>query len=437
MLDRAAMVDFTLPPSDRHPNGVQPVADTNSSFTFALATKADNFPIWGYDHINRDAELRKFWPTESYLASAFGSQIGRYASFPWVLDGPERMTTIYDSILNGCENGAGWQTMMIKFVTDLYTQSNGAFLEVIRTGDSPTSPVVSLRHMDAARCRRTGLPDTPVVFWDVNWKSHLLKWYQVIEFSEMPSPQLEFRGLQLCVLDRILKAAQIMKAIMQFKLEKVSGSRHHKMHLIGGFNQDLLESTMKQKLATARASGYQVYVDPVVLAALNPDGRVTHEEIDLNGLPEDFNEDIFMKWYIGNIALSWEDEYQSFFPLPGGNLGTAQQSQTMADKARSKGPAIFMRLLEHKFNYYGVLPRTVKFHFGEQDPAADQAKLDMFWRFSATLANLLKNGAITTQVAALMMRDAGYLKPEYLSMLGITTDITPQSVSSEDPTTVK
>lgn len=435
MIDqRASAVDTAIAPMDRNPNGAETLEDykKDGGYVLYLAHRADNFPAWGFDPINRDIALREFWPTEPFLASAFGSQIARYSSFPWVLEGPERTTAIYDSILNGCENGAGWQTMMMKLVTDIYTQSNAGWLEVIRTSDSPSAPVVSLRHMDAGRCRRTGYPDTPVIYWDLREKPHIMKWYQVIEFPEMPSPNILHRGLCLCVLDRILKAAQIMKAIQQFKLERVTGIKHHKLHLLGGFNQEILDSTMAQKMAVARSTGYVAYADPVLLAALRPDARITHESIDLNELPPDFNEEIFMKWYIGNISLAWEDEYQSFFPLPGGNLGTAQQSQTMADKARSKGPAVFMRMVEQKFNYYGVLPRTIKFRFGEVDQAADAQKMQVFWRFSALIKMLVETKVITPEIAQLMLRDAGYLKPEYLKLLGVV-DPTPQAVSSDNP----
>lgn len=425
---RIAQIDVTQPPLQRVPNGVQ-VYEKDQGFVLYLGTRADGFPAWGVEPVKRDEDLRTFWPTEPYLASAMASQIARYASFPFVLEGPERTTAIYNSILAGCENGEGWQTMMIKFVTDLFTQSNGAFLELIRTDNEATAPVISMRHLDAARCRRTGWPNAPVIYWDLKNNAHLMQWYQIISMTEMPSPNSLLRGIQLCVLDRILKAAQIMKAIMQFKHERVSGLRHHKLHLIGGFNQDLLDSTMDQKLAKARGAGYQNYVDPMVLAALRPDGRVTHEEIDLESLPPDFNEDVFMKYYIGNIALAWEDEYQSFFPLPGGNLGTAEQSQTLAEKGKSKGPAVFMRLVEHKMNYYGVLPRSVKFGYGSQDPASDAQKIQAFWRFADLLTKMVEKQVITAPVAQLMLRDAGYLKAEYLELLG-QKDPTPQPVTN-------
>ncbi len=425
------MVDTAVPPTQRHPEGVQdqPPLD-GGGYVFWLGHQADGFPAWGFNAIDRDIALRAFWPTEPYLASAFGSQIARYSSFPYVLEGPSRTTAIYDSIFNGCENGQGWQAMWVKIVTDIYTQSNCGWMELIRTQDDPIAPVISFRHMDTGRVRRTGRPDTPCIFYDLQSRPHLMKWYQVIEFPEMPSPNIFHRGLQLSVLDRILKAAQIMKAIQQFKHERVTGIKSHELHLVGGFNQEILDGTIKQKTAAARAAGNVAYVDPIIVAALNPEGRATHEVINLNELPPDFNEEVFMKWYIGNISLAWEDEYQSFFPLPGGNLGTAQQSQTMADKARSKGPAVFMRMVEHKFNYYGVLPRSVRMHYGEQDPAADMQKVQLIWRFAQYLKLLIDSGVITPEIGALMMRDAGYLKPEYLKLLG-ETDPTPQPVSSD------
>lgn len=433
MADLPTTVDVTLPPMSRVAQGVESLEqfDQNKGggYVIWLGHKGDTFPKWGYDPINRDRQLREFWHTEPFLASAFGSQIARYSSFPWVLEGPERTTAIYESILNGVENGEGWQNMMIKLVTDLFTQSNGAWLEIIRTSDNAGAPVVSMRHLDAARCRRTGYPNTPVIYWDLEGIPHLMQWYQVVEFTEMPSPNILHRGLQLSVLDRIINAAQLAKAIQQFKLERVSGIKHHKLHLIGGFNQTILDTTMAQKLAGARGAGNQYYADPVMLTALNPNAHITHEQIDLNELPPDFNEEVFMKWYIGNISLAWEDDYQSFFPLPGGNLGTAQQSQTMADKSRSKGPAVFMKLIERKFNYYGVLPKNITFSYGEADPSADLQKAQLLFRFGQSMKMMLDSKLLTPEIAQLMMRDAGFLKAEYLTMLG-HIDPTPQPVTS-------
>lgn len=433
MIDPAHAIDITLPPSQRVPNGVQ-VNPPPQGITLYFSHYASIIPPWGNDVVSRDEKLRDFWPTESFLSGAICSQVGRYSSFPYTLDGPERMTHIYESVFENCENGQGFTAMMTKVCFDMFTQDNAGFIELIRTSDSPAAPVISMRHKDAARCYRTGNWDVPVIYTDLQGRAHLLKWYQIIPIAEMPAPQEHLRGIQYSVVTRILSAAQVMQAIQQFMHEQVGGLRHHKLHLVGGFNQEIIDTTMKEKIANAESQGRQVYVDPMLLAALSPEGRVTHEEIELSSLPPDFDVDKFMKWYIANISLSWEDEYSSFAPLPGGNLGTAQQSETMADKARSRGPARFMRILEHIFNFYGVLPKNVKMKYGEQDPIADKEKTMLFWRISQILKQLVETGVITPQVAQLMLRDAGYLKKEYLELLG-QTDPTPQSVNSDNPMT--
>lgn len=414
-------IDVTQAPTTRVPAGVKeyPKDYPADNIVFWFSQFAEQIPQWGTNPVQRDLELRNFWPSEPNLASAFGSQIIRYATFPYVLDGPSRTTAIYDSILNAVEDGEGWQTMMVKVVQDLYCQDNGAFIEIIRAEDSPTSPMVSLRHMDAGQCRRTGRPDEPVIYWDFYGRAHIMKWYQVILLSELPSPIQRFRGLQLSVLSRILKAAQIIKSIYQFRHEEVSGLKHHKLHLLGGFNQDILDSTLEQKLAAAKAQGFQNYVDPVLLATLSPNGQVTHEEIDLNALPRDFNEDVAMRLYIQNIALAWEDDYTSFAPIHTTGLGGTNQAETMSNKSRSRGPKAFMNYIEHKFNYAGVLPSTVKISYGEQDPIADMQKLQQGWRFAQMLNLLITAQVLTPEVAAFMLRDAGFLRPDYIAYLGI------------------
>lgn len=431
-------IDVTLPPSQRVPNGVEVNPDSINhgafagSLTMYFSQIAESIPAWGKNPVIRDEKLRDFWPTESTLSSAMCAQVGRYASFPYTLDGPERMTRIYETIFECCENGEGFISMMTKVCHDLFEQDNGAFIELIRTKDDPAAPVVSMRHKDASRCRRTGNWDSPVIYWDLDGNAHLLKWYEIIPLSEMPCSIERYRGLQYSVLTRILRAAQVMQVIQQFMYEQVGGLKHHEIHLVGGFNQDLMDSTMAQKREGARAEGRVVVVDPMILAALSPEGRVTHEVIKLNQLPENFDYDMFMKNYINNIALGWEDEYQSFAPLPGGNLGTAQQSQTMADKASSKGPARFMRIMEHKFNFYGVLPKSVKMKYGEQDVLTSEHKIMQFWRFSQILNQLVDKNIITQPIAQLLLRDSGFLKKEYLQLLG-QPDPTPQSVNSDNP----
>jgi len=394
-----------------------------------LAGEADLITPWGTNQVARDIELRKFWPTENILASGLCSQAARFAAFPWELEGPERTTAMYRRILQGCEHGEGWQALWVKTLIDLFSQDNGAFIGIERTADNPGAPMVSMEHLDAGQCRRTGHWDYPVIYWDSKGLAHLLKWYQVWHMSEMPSPVERHRGIQMCVVSRCLRAAQIMRSISTYKEEKLGGQWENTLHLVSGVAQDLIDGARASGREEARAEGMTRWMRSAILATMDPTAPVTHEEINFAGLPDNFDEEIWMKWYITMLALAFLDEYQSFAPLPGGNLGTAQQSQTMAQKGLAKGPAQFMTMVERGMNFGGLLPATCTLTFGGKDSADDERKTNLQWRRSQIYGGYFKMG-MPLPVILQIMRDNGDLKAEYLALAGAGNDPTPEPVQS-------
>src|SRR5262245_61653006 len=126
--------------------------------------------------------------TEPILASALYSTALRYAGFQWSLNGPERMVNMWTRILHSSQQGRGWLALMMPFVQDYLGQDNGAFMEVVRTDDSPTAPVLQLNHLDSNRCVRTGHDEFPVIYYDRDGNPHRLAWYQVLTLCEMASP---------------------------------------------------------------------------------------------------------------------------------------------------------------------------------------------------------------------------------------------------------
>src|SRR3990167_1002274 len=132
-------------------NGTSP-----ANFIIYLSSLADEIPAWGSMPAARDKALREFWPTEPILASAIYSTASRYAALEWDLEGPPKTVKEVSNWLHGVELGEGWIPFMLKTLIDLFTTDNGAFIEVVRTGDSPTAPVISLNHLDSSKCVRTG-----------------------------------------------------------------------------------------------------------------------------------------------------------------------------------------------------------------------------------------------------------------------------------------
>lgn len=83
-------------------------------------------------------------------------------------------------------------------------------------------------------CWHTGIPQEPVLYQDRLGRYHLLKAHQVQTLADLPVPHETLYGLQLCGLTRLLRACQIIKAINQYKYEKVSGRHTRAIHFVRG-----------------------------------------------------------------------------------------------------------------------------------------------------------------------------------------------------------
>lgn len=395
----------------------------------SVASMADEIPAWGLMPAMRDRMLRSFWPTESNLASAIYTTVSRYAGFGWQLDGPSRMVSIYEKLLHSAEFGEGWQQFISKLLLDLFTQDNGAFIEIVRERDSPTSPVVSINHLDANQCIRTGVRHEPVIFYDRYGVPHLMKWYQCVPLAEFPSPIEVMRGMQYCAVTRMLRAAQIMRDVAIYKHEKISGRFVKALWLVGGIQTKTIEDAMTKHGVAADNSGLARYIQPVVIGSLDPTAKVSAEKIELASLPDGFDEDKFMRWYINQIALAFGSDYQEYAPLPGGGLGSGAQAETLHLKSRGKGPRLFMSMLEHIFNWQGILPTNVAFTYGDQDVAEDMERTRLRLLRAEERATRIKSGELTPEVARQIAVDVGDLDEGYLDMLA-ETDL--QQVSGVD-----
>ena len=172
----------------------------------------DEFDVWGQRHgKRRDKQLRDFISTESMFASALGIVIVRNSAFNWEISGDPETADVVHQILIEANMGLGWADFIAKISSDLYTQDSGAFIEVVRDGNTPESPLIAINHLDAARCWHTGDPIKPVIYQDIKSNYHLLNWWNVVTLSEMPTAMEGLYGRQLCALTRLLMAAQIMK----------------------------------------------------------------------------------------------------------------------------------------------------------------------------------------------------------------------------------
>ncbi|MCJ7744594.1 MAG: hypothetical protein MUO99_08600, partial [Dehalococcoidales bacterium] len=387
-------------------------------YTYFVSSVADWIEPWGRNWQKRDQQLRDFFPTETFVAGAFFSIGVANANFKWEIDAPPRTAEQIRVLLNTANRGKGWVNFVQKLTIDLETQDNGGFIEFIRKGKSATSPVVGIATLDAARCTRTGDPLEPVIYLDKDNVRHLMKWYQVCAISECPSGIETMYDMGYCALTRVLKMAQILRDLATYKAEKVGGRFEKSIHIVGGPSKADLENILERDHNRASEQGLTRFMLPTILASLDPEKPVSHVEIPLASLPENFSFDEEMKWYLAALALGTGRDYQDFAPLPGGGLGTSSQSEVMHLKSKAKGPAWFMGMMEYVLNFYGVMPNTAHFEYEEMDPNDDKLEADTSKTRAETRAVQIQSGEIDARMARQMAADIGDIDETILQMAG-------------------
>lgn len=386
----------------------------NMVFTWNIASAADQVQPWGKNVLKRDQQLRDFFPTEPYLAGAITNVGFRHAALQWEVKGPNEKINqvVTDMLLSALgRDSFGWANFMLLFSQDLCAQDNGAFVELVRDPGvdanskykGPLAPVLGIAHLDSNRCVRTGNPEYPIKYTSREGATHKLRWYEVIPFADQPSAIETMNGVGYCAVSRVLRMAQIARSLALYKDEKVSGRMYKQIHFVSGVSRQDIKDEMKRGQEEANNAGMIRFIMPAILASLDPEKPVSTATIDLASLPDGFNFDEDMKWYISCLALGFGVDYQEFAPLPGGNIGSSQQSMVLHRKGSGKGPAVLMRMLSEAFRNYGVLPMGTDLRFNDKDEQEELERQTVRTKAVEEMAIAVNTHMLTPQAAAKSM----------------------------------
>lgn len=429
MADKSKNTENTVQVIPEARNATDSLERGMGSLVLQLANTSSKFIPFGRSIHARDEQLAAFWKTEPFLASAINSIAMTRASLSWELTGPPKSVDKVQKILKNSDFGRGWQSLISKVSLDLLQADNGAVMEIVRSkprpGRSPeTAPIIALNHLPSHMVTQTGNPETPAIYTDRNGIHHELKWYQVILLSEIPIPNEDNKNVQFCFVSRVLEMAETIKAVSNYQKEKVSGRFGQAIHVVSGVKQNDIEVIEKQAQLNADNAGLINYMSPIILSTIDPTAKVSKETIELAAYPDGFNYNELMTWYITLLALASGSDYMDFGPLPGKGLGTAAQSDSLAQKSRVKGILLFMKIIEHALESSNILPPNVSFAFANADATAEREQADIKKVRAETRKVQIEDGEITPEVARQMAVDSGDLSQEYLIMMGETENNT-------------
>lgn len=384
---------------------------------------------YGYDQIalppkppafwtpQRDAVLRSTIYHEPMWAGAIGVAITKMASMAWEItsDVPKRQKEAQQLMHNA--DGISYVSHIAKGLRDFLTTDNGQFIELVREKEAMSSKIIGLRHLDSARCTRTGDIETPVLYRDRAGRIHELQSYQVLMLSDLPDPGESYFGVGMCPASRAYLSIYKLAAIEWYLAEKVAGLHPLAIHIVNG----VLDTQLKNAVAIAKeeqvARGIASYMGAVIVGVpqQTAPSLVT---IPLAELPDRFNRkeefDLAVLAYANAIGL----DVQDLQPLSGQALGTGAQSGVLADKAQGKGLVIWRQEFTHLLNEY-VLDDLTSFEFIERD-----------YRDRKQAADLQKARADTAKVRI----ESGITSPQQEMVILVQEDDIPQEFLPQETT---
>lgn len=356
------------------------------SFSIINFLTGAGFRIPGWWGPSRDAALRRFWKESDHLAGALYTMIAKMTSIPFQiipvdLSNPQyavEAEEMEQSLRAGAEFGEGWQMFYAKFIEDLLSQDNGAFAEIIGPGrpDGPlTGQPITIAHLDSYRCTRTGNPEFPVIYRDIDGSLYRMHYTRVIYASQMPSPIAEMFGVGFCAVSRCINVAQTLIDILIYKQEKL-GSRPYRaiIYTKGGLDPDDVSKAFLVAEQSSTNMGTSRYARiPVIGSQTIPDAELGM--LELSKLPEGFDEESSLTLGMATIALAFGVDARELFPsLSSGSTRADALLQHL--KQRGKGPGQILESMEALINFK-YLPPYLKIKFDFQDDAEDQQAADI------------------------------------------------------------
>lgn len=382
---------------------------------------AERFPEWSIYPALRDRMLRRFWKTEPIVAGAIYSLSARMKSLPFHLHGDDAMRDMAQAALDNSEFGAGLRLLISRTVTDLLTQDNGAFWELVGAGnvDGPlVGPVQAVNHLDSAQCYRTYDPLYPVLYVNpITNARHRLHYSRVHMMSSMPQPNELARGIGVSPLSRALQYVQLAKAQLTYRYEKSSGQFNRGIIHGQGTTARSIEAALKQAENATDAIDMTYYKGlPILVSQQGIDLNL----LDLASLPDNFDVDSETTLYVYILALAFGVDAREFWPATQSGATKADASvQNM--KARGKGIADLITTIEDGL-LQRVLPAGVEGHFDFIDDEHDAAVAQIQNTRTQVLDTYVRNGALTPQQMLAIAVAEGIIDDKVLEEVGMDPD---------------
>lgn len=388
---------------------------------------------WSYYPRNRDMQLRRLYKAESLMSGAVYSLVARVKSLQWRVEGGRNLKSKYQNILETANNGAGLPSLIETFVTDILTQDNGGFIELVG-GGNPLRPlpfVTAMNHLDAGQCQRTHDPEYPVIYSNpMTGELHKLHRSRVVAVSSFTQPDELARGVGYCGVSRVIRTMQYMQHVAAYKDEKVSGNFKRGIIHGNGYTPKTFEQAMNQANELDDRRGNVYFRGIPILLSQQTDSKL--DMLDLASLPDGFEYESEQTLYVYALALGFGVDAREFWPATSSGATKADASIQHL-KSQGKGFADLIRTIEDVINQY-VLPSGLTFVFDYTDDEQDKQATEINGLKADNIDKLLEMGVIDKRGAQILCVLRGVITPQEMEAIAnaASGDETPLDANGDE-----
>lgn len=350
--------------------------DASSGMTFSLMgtrwlkDMLEHAPPYNSISMERSRWLTRFWSQEPYLSGVINSvtQIDRNRG--WSLVGGRNQVMRFSNVLHNWQvvpGKTGWRDGCGAASLSFWTTDIGALIEVGRQFEG--GPMAGLFHLDPTRCKLTGKPDEPLLYnptatGKVGKMSVPFLPSDLIRVNSMTNVDEQYNGLGYCALSRAIELAIVMTAVWRHEQEMLFARAPKGLLLLRGIQESAWKNAMMANEADMDAKEREWFGNVAVFASggtLDIDAKL----FMLSNLPTGFDQEKFTNLLIFGYALCFGYDAREFWPVSGGALGTARETEVQHRKATDKGGREFWFGLQEQIQ--SNLPLTLHFEADERD----------------------------------------------------------------------
>lgn len=313
---------------------------------------------------------------ESYLSGVFNSVVQIDKNRGWKIIGGRNQVARYTNIMHGWNDSAGYRDGISQASQSYYTTRAGFVVETGTEGDADNAPLRALWSVDPCRIRLTGNKESPLKYFPRNGSTQDWLSRDFIRGCSLPSTDETQFGYGFPAIARCVDLARIMIAVYQHDTEQLGARAPRGLLLLNGISQLQWDTAMAAREETLDGLE-RAYFGGVAVLASSGANEVSATLQALSTLPKDWDTKTFTDLLMYGYALAFGYDAREFYPVSGGQLGTATETETQHRKASSKGDLDFSLAFQEQLQ--SRYPATLQFEFEQRDVEGEQsdAKLQL------------------------------------------------------------